>query len=36
MIDLFITHLNHPWGPYGWFDALNLVMVVVFVHFRYA
>ena len=23
MIDMVITHLNHPWGPPGWFDALT-------------
>ena len=33
MIDLVITHLNHPWGPPGWFDALNSVLVVIFGHF---
>ena len=33
MTDLFITHLTHPWGPYGWFDALNSLPVVIFGHF---
>ena len=34
LIDLVLTHLNHPWGPPGWFDALNSVLVVIFGHFR--
>ena len=36
MIDLVKTHLNHPWGPPGWFDALNSVLVVIFGHFWHA
>ena len=36
MIDLVITHLNHPWGPSGWFDALNSLPVAILGHFRHA
>ena len=30
MINPVKTHLNHPWGPPGWFDALNSLPVVIF------
>ena len=29
MIDLVITHLNHPWGPPGWSDALKCIEIAI-------